>query len=106
MPSAATGESAGDLVRSKCSRRIVLSGETADVLCRDEATHEARLSAELREMDHDVRRVPPLTDLGPNSVLKKSSGPQKVLSSEDFSGVFRSPTATSGKDEPAGQRLF
>jgi hypothetical protein len=27
--------------------------------------------------------VPPLTDQGPVSVLKKSSGPQKVLSSED-----------------------
>jgi hypothetical protein len=50
--------------------------------------------------------VPPLTAQGPISVLKKSSGPQKVLSSEDYSGVFRSPTATNGKDETAGQTAF
>jgi hypothetical protein len=50
--------------------------------------------------------VPPLTDQGPISVLKKSSGPQRVLSSEDYSGVFRSPTATNGKDETAGQTAF
>ena len=42
--------------------------------------------------------APPLTAQGPISVLKRSSGPQEVLSSEDYSGVFRSLTATTGKD--------
>jgi hypothetical protein len=36
----------------------------------------------------------------------KVSGPHKVLSSEDYSGVFRSSTATNDKDEPAGQMVF
>jgi hypothetical protein len=44
--------------------------------------------------------APPLTAQGTDF------GPQKVLSSEDYGGVFRSPTATNDKDEPAGQALF
>jgi hypothetical protein len=39
-------------------------------------------------------------------VLKKSSGPQKVLSSEDYNGAIRAPAVNNGEDETAGHTLF